>query len=259
MSDSLFHLRGKRALVTGGAHGLGRMIVEGLLRAGAQVAFSARKPGVAEAAARELAVLGQCFGLTADLARPEGPITLVEQYRNVFDGVDILVNNAGRSWSAPIETFPDFAWANVLTLNLQAPFKLVQLLIPELTASARADDPARVINIGSVAGVRIEPIQSYSYSASKAAVHQLTRQLAADLAARHISVNAVLPGYFTTALTSHLQEQGTLKAELVERIPLRRGGVPDDISGTVVFLCSRAGAYITGAEIPVDGGLMGCR
>ena len=181
------------------------------------------------------------------------------RYREAFDGLDILVNNAGKTWGAPIDTFPDKAWAGVMAVNVQTPFKLVQLLLPELSASGAGGDPARVINIGSVAGVRIEPLQAYSYAASKAAIHMLTRQMAADLAERNIAVNAILPGFFPTSMTAHLRDdEGTPQGAIGGRIPLRRLGRPDDIAGIAVFLSSRAGAYVTGAEIPVDGGVVGC-
>lgn len=152
MTDDLFRLDGKRALVTGGAQGLGRMIAEGLLRAGATVAITSRTVAIAEAAAGELAAIGDCTPLPADLSTPEGAVALAEAYRASLDGLDILVNNAGKSWGAPIDSFPDKGWSGVLTMNVQIPFKLVQLFLPELTASGADDDPARVINIGSAGG-----------------------------------------------------------------------------------------------------------
>lgn len=259
MHDDLFSLSGKRALVTGGARGLGRMIAEGLLRAGATVTISARDSGAATAAAAEMAALGVVRAIAADLSTPEGAAALVETYRTEGHGLDILVNNAGKTWGATIESFPDKAWAGVMAVNVQIPFKLVQLLLPELTASGASGDPARVINIGSVAGVRVEPLHAYSYSASKAALHQLTRQLAADLAGRNIAVNAILPGFFPTDMTVHMRDaEGAPSAAIAARIPLRRLGRADDIAGLAVFLASRAGAYVTGAEIPVDGGIVGC-
>ena len=260
MTTDLFSLTGKRALVTGGAQGLGRMIAEGLLRAGAEVAITSRKADIADAAAAEMSAIGPCTAFAADLSNPDAAVDLVTRYRAKFDTLDILVNNAGKTWGAPIDSFPDKGWAGVMMVNVQIPFKLVQLLLPELTASGAGGDPARVINIGSVAGTRIEPLQAYSYGASKAAIHQLTRQMANDLSDRNIAVNAVLPGFFPTAMTSHLRdEDGKATGVIDNHIPLRRMGRPDDIAGIVVFLASRAGAYVTGAEIPVDGGITGCR
>jgi NAD(P)-dependent dehydrogenase (short-subunit alcohol dehydrogenase family) len=260
MSGDLFDLSGKHALVTGGAQGLGRMIAEGLLRAGATVAITSRKAEIAEQAAREMAALGPCTAFAADLSTPEAAVELAAQYRAKFAKLDVIVNNAGKTWGESIDTFPDKAWASVMAVNVQMPFKLAQLFLPELTASGAGGDPSRVINIGSVAGKRIEPLQAYSYTASKAAIHMLSRQMAADLANRNITVNAILPGFFPTKMTAHLRDADDQpQGELDGHIPLRRMGRPDDIAGLVVFLASRAGAYVTGAEIPVDGGISGCR
>lgn len=256
----LFELTGKHALVTGGASGLGRMIAQALLSAGASVTITSRKSEAAQQAASELAEIGECDGLAADLSDLETVARLAEQIGARRDRLDILVNNAGRTWSAPIESFPDKAWTNVTTVNLHAPFKLVQALLPLLVAAGAAGDPARVVNVGSIAGRIVEPLQAYSYSASKAAVHQLTRQLAADLAARNITVNAIVPGYFPTSMTAHLRtEEGAPLGMLEGHIPLGRFGRADDIAGAIIFLTSRAGAYMTGAELVVDGGVSGCR
>lgn len=260
MTRTLFDLTGKRALVTGGAQGLGRMIAEGLLRAGAQVAITSRKAAIVEQAAEEMNALGLCTPFVADLSTPEAAVDLVARYRAHSDALDILINNAGKTWGEAIETFPDRAWPGVMAVNVQTPFKMVQELLPELTASGAGGDPSRVINIGSVAGKVIEPLQAYSYSASKAAIHLLSRQLATDLAGRNITVNAILPGFFPTSMTTHLRDdQGAPAGVLDNHIPLKRMGRPDDIAGIVVFLASRAGSYVTGAEIPVDGGVSGCR
>lgn len=254
-----FGLAGKAALVTGGAHGLGRMIAEGLLRAGATVAISSRDPARCAAAAAELAAVGHCIALPANLSTPDAAVALARSFReSVGERCHILVNNAGKTWGAPLETFPDKAWASVMAVNVQAPFTLVRELLPELGAAGSADDPARVINIGSVAGMKSERLDAYSYAASKAAVHQLTRDLAADLAARHITVNAVVPGYFPTDMTAHLRDGDAVDPALLQRIPLRRLGRAEDIAGIVVLLSGSCGGYITGALIPVDGGLVGC-
>lgn len=258
MTD-LFSLSGKRALVTGGAQGLGRMIAEGLLRAGANVAITSRKANVCEAAAAEMASLGTCIALPADLSTPEAAVDLVARYRAAVGGCDILVNNAGKTWGGNIDSFPDKAWPGVMAVNVQTPFTMVRELLPELDASGTLDDPARVINIGSVAGRKTERLHAYSYAASKAAIHMLSRDLAGDLAERNITVNAVIPGFFPTKMTAHMREADEkVDPALLAHIPLRRLGRPDDIAGIVVFLCSRAGAYVTGAEIPIDGGIVGC-
>ena len=257
MSD-LFSLAGKRALVTGGAQGLGRMIAEGLLRAGATVAITSRKAEICEAAASEMSVLGTCISLPADLSTPEAAVDLVARYRAAVGACNILVNNAGKTWGGGIDSFPDKAWPGVMAVNVQTPFTMVRELLPELGAAGTDDDPARIINIGSVAGMKTERLSAYSYAASKAAVHMMTRDLAGDLAARNITVNAVIPGFFPTKMTAHMRDEDSVDAGLLAHIPLGRLGKPDDIAGIVVFLCSRAGAYVTGAQIPVDGGVVGC-
>ena len=229
-------------------------------KAGAKVAITSRKADIVEQAAQDMRALGDCTPFVADLSTPEAAVDLVGRYRAHADGLDILINNAGKTWGEAIETFPDRAWPGVMAVNVQTPFKMVQELLPELTASGAGGDPARVINIGSVAGKVIEPLQAYSYSASKAAIHQLSRQLATDLAGRNITVNAILPGFFPTSMTAHLRDaDGAPAGVLDNHIPLNRMGRPDDIAGLVVFLSSRAGSYVTGAEIPVDGGITGCR
>ena len=239
MSDDLFDLSGKTALVTGGAQGLGRMIAEGLLRTGATVAITSRKIDICESAANEMATLGRCIALPADLSSPEAAVDLAQRFRVSVGGkLHILVNNAGKTWGGPVDSFPDRAWPGVMMVNVQAPFTLVRELLPELTAAGTPDDPARVINIGSI--------------------HMLSRDLAGDLAERNINVNAVLPGFFPTSMTAHMRADEGFDPALLGKIPMRRMGRPDEIAGTVVFLSSRAGAYITGAEIPVDGGIVGC-
>jgi NAD(P)-dependent dehydrogenase (short-subunit alcohol dehydrogenase family) len=255
---SLFGLEKKVALITGGAHGMGRMIAAGFIRAGAKVYITSRKSEVVAAAAAELNQVGECVGIAADLNTPESMTVLSEQIKSREPKLNILVNNAGRTWGAPLESFPDKAWQAVMTVNVQGPFTLVRDLLPALKSAATPEDPSRVINIGSLAGLRAEPLHAYSYSASKAAVHHLSRILARDLAGSSITVNSIIPGYFPTQMTAHIQrEEGTLQ-ELLNRVPLRRLGHPDDIVGACVFLASRAGSYVTGAELVVDGGIAGC-
>ncbi len=257
MSD-LFSLAGKKALVTGGAQGLGRMIAEGLLRAGAEVAITSRKAEVCEAAAGEMESLGRCIAMPADLSTPEAAVELVARYRQSVGECHILINNAGKTWGGPIDSFPDKAWPGVMAVNVQAPFTMIRELLPDLGKAGTTDDPARIINIGSVAGVKTERLNAYSYAASKAAVHMMTRDLAGDLAERNITVNAVIPGFFPTKMTAHLRDDDVVDPSLLAHIPMRRLGKPEDIAGIVVFLSSRAGAYVTGALIPIDGGLVGC-
>lgn len=256
--NSLFAIEGKVALVTGGAQGMGRMIAEGLVRAGAKVYISSRKADICAAAVDELSAFGDCIGLVADLDSPEAVIALAAQLKEREKRLDILINNAGRTWGAPLESFPDKAWAPVMAVNVQGPFTLVRELLPLLRAAATREDPARVINIGSLAGALAEPIQAYSYAASKAAIHHLSRVLAAELAADAITVNAIVPGYFPTKMTAHIREEQERVAELTARIPLGRMGSAEDIVGLCIFLSSRAGAYVTGSELALDGGMRGC-
>jgi NAD(P)-dependent dehydrogenase (short-subunit alcohol dehydrogenase family) len=256
--SSLFGLENKVALVTGGAQGMGRMIAAGLIGAGAKVYITSRKREVCEAAALELGQHGACVALCADLNTPEAVAALAGDLKGREPRLHILINNAGRTWGAPLESFPDKAWPGVMAVNVQGPFTLVRELLPLLAAGASREDPARVINIGSLAGVRAEPLSAYSYAASKAAIHHLSRVLAKDLAPRHITVNSVIPGYFPTQMTAHIRGQDAELSKLLERVPLGRLGEPDDIAGACVFLCSRAGRYLTAADLIVDGGMAGC-
>ncbi|MEJ6011081.1 SDR family oxidoreductase [Novosphingobium aquae] len=257
--NGLFDLTGKTALVTGGAQGLGRMIAEGLLRAGATVAITSRKADICETAAAEMSALGTCIPLPCDLSTPEAAVELAGRVRATFGGkLHVIVNNAGKTWGGPLDTFPDKAWPGVMMVNVQAPFTLVRELLPELEAAASSDDPARVINIGSVAGKVTERLSAYSYAASKAAIHMLSRDLAGDLAQRNINVNVVMPGFFPTKMTAHLRDEEQTDPAVLAHIPMHRMGRADEIAGVIVFLASRAGGYVTGAEIPVDGGVVGC-
>jgi NAD(P)-dependent dehydrogenase (short-subunit alcohol dehydrogenase family) len=259
MLQELFNLEGKTALITGGANGMGRMIAEGLVAAGARVMVTSRKAADAEGAAKELSGAQKAIGIAADLTTAEGCTALVERVRQESGTLDILINNAGRTWGNDLESFPDRGWDTVWPINVQTPFRLVRDLLPQLKAAASEGDPARVINIGSISGKAIEPLRAYSYVASKAAIHHLSRALAADLFMHNITVNAIVPGYFPTHMTDHMRDDASAMTDLISRIPLGRMGTPQDIAGACIFLSSRAGAYITGAELVVDGGMAGCR
>lgn len=257
MSD-LFDVSGKTALVTGGSRGIGLMIARGLVDAGARVVVSSRKQADVEAAAKELSALGNCHAIPGDISTPEGAAELAAAASEHFDGVlDVLVNNAGAVWGAPLEEFPAIGWDKVLHTNVEGVFRLTVALLPDLRASAKPEDPARVINIGSVDGLRTPSVENYSYSASKAAVHMLTRHLAKRLAAEQITVNAIAPGPFESKMMSVLEDP-QWRAAIEGEVPLGRIGRPDDVAGLSLFLASRAGSYLTGAVIPLDGGITGC-
>jgi len=257
MSD-LFDVSGKTALVTGGSRGIGQMIARGLVQAGARVIVSSRKVQDVEASAKELAELGDCEAIPADISTAQGASELAAATRARFSQLDILVNNAGAVWGAPLEDFPAVGWEKVLHTNVEGVFHLTVALLPALRASASADDPARVINIGSIDGLRAPSVENYSYSASKAAVHQLTRHLAKRLAPEHITVNAIAPGPFESRMMAWALDDPESRAGVEQSVPLGRIGSPDDVAGLTLFLASRAGAYLTGTVIPLDGGITGC-
>lgn len=249
----LFDLTGKRALVTGGTRGVGAMMTRGLLQAGARVVISSRKPDGCARAEEQLSKFGDVSAVPADLSRHDECLRLAEHVTADGEPLHILVNNAGATWGEPLETFPDSAWDKVLDLNVKSPFWMVQALLPSLRAAGTADDPARIINVGSIDGLRVPLLPTYSYSSSKAALHQLTRVLARELGPAHITVNAVAPGPFQSKMmAATLEEYGD---QIAATAPLRRIGRDDDMAGIAVYLASRAGSYVTGAIIPVDGGI----
>jgi NAD(P)-dependent dehydrogenase (short-subunit alcohol dehydrogenase family) len=251
--SNLFDLSGKVAVVTGGTRGIGLMIARGLLDAGATVYISSRKPDAGDAAVAELEPYGQVTSIPADLSTEAECLRLAEAVAEREPHVDILVNNAGATWGAPLEEFPDSAWDKVLALNLKGPFFCTRAFLPALEARATLDDPSRVINIGSIDGLRVPSLPIYSYSASKAGLHHLTHILAKELGPRHVTVNAIAPGPFESKMmAATLAEFGEM---IAAASPLGRIGRPDDMAGTAVYLASRAGSYVTGAIIPVDGGI----
>ena len=251
--ERLFGLGGKTALVTGGTRGIGMMIARGLLQAGAHVVLSSRKADACEHAVAALSAFGEVRAVAADLSRQDECQRLAADVLARTDTLDILVNNAGATWGEPLETFPAAAWDRVLDLNVKSPFWMVQALLPALRKAGTQDDPARIINIGSIDGIHVSPMTTYSYSTSKAAIHQLTRVLAKELGPQHITVNAVAPGPFPSKMMA-----ATLEAfgdAIAASAPLRRIGRDDDMAGIAIFLASRAGSYLNGAVIPVDGGI----
>ena len=249
----LFGLDGKTALVTGGTRGIGMMIARGLLQAGATVVISSRKAEACEQAVAALSAFGEVRAVPADLSRHEECKRLAADVIVHTDSLDILINNAGATWGEPLESFPPAAWDRVLDLNLKSPFWMVQELLPALRRAGTKEDPARVINIGSIDGIHVSPMSTYSYSTSKAAIHQLTRVLAKELGPQHITVNAVAPGPFPSKMMAATLD--TFGEAIAASAPLRRIGRDDDMAGIAIFLASRAGSYLNGAVIPVDGGI----
>ncbi|RHW26308.1 SDR family oxidoreductase [Nocardioides immobilis] len=250
--QELFSVKGKKAVVTGGTRGIGYMIAEGLLKAGAEVYISSRKADSCEEAARDLGKLGTVHAFARDLSQESECRLLVEQIAEHTDTVDILVNDAGVTWGAPLEDYPDSGWDRVMDLNVKGVFNMTRFLRPMLDKAAMPDHPARVINISSIDATMVPLFPAFAYGASKAAVNQLTVHLAAELAP-NILVNAIAPGPFPTKMMNAiLDEQGD---EIRAMTRVGRTGEPDDIAGAVIFLASRAANYVTGAVLPVDGGL----
>jgi NAD(P)-dependent dehydrogenase (short-subunit alcohol dehydrogenase family) len=253
----LFGVAGRTAVVTGGSRGIGFMIADALVRAGVEVVVSARKAGPCQEAADRLAEHGVAHSVPADLSTEAGARTLAGEVRERFGALNLLVNNAGASWGAPLEEFPDGGWDKVIDTNVRGVFRLTTALLPELRKAATPGDPARVVNVGSIDGLRVPDMENYSYSASKAAVHMLTRHLAKRLAGESITVNAIAPGPFQSKMTAFFLDDPESRAAVARTVPLGRIGEPDDVAGVTIFLASRAGAYLTGVVIPVDGGITG--
>ncbi len=256
--SELFDVSGRTALVTGGSRGIGLMIARGLVQAGARAIVSSRKADDVEAAARELSELGDCQAIPGDISTPEGAEALAAATSARFARLDILVNNAGAVWGAPLEDFPPSGWEKVLHTNVEGVFHLTVALLPQLRAAAEPESPARVVNIGSIDGLRAPAVDNYSYSASKAAVHMLTRHLARRLASEHITVNAIAPGPFESKMMAFVLNNPETREIVEQGVPLGRIGRADDVAGLTLFLCSRAGSYMTGNVIPLDGGITGC-
>jgi NAD(P)-dependent dehydrogenase (short-subunit alcohol dehydrogenase family) len=251
--NELFSVVGKTAVVTGGSRGIGLMIARGLVEGGARVYISSRKAEACEQVAGELSRVGECVALPADLSSEAACRRLAGEVGEREGAVQLLGNNAGATWGAPLEEYPAAAWDKLLDLNLKAPFFLTRAMLPLLEAGARPDDPARVINVGSIDGLRVPPWPTYAYSASKAGLHHLTRVLARELGPRGVTVNAIAPGPFESRMMAEtLRRFGD---EIAAAAPLGRIGRPEDMAGAALYLASRAGAYVTGVVLPVDGGL----
>lgn len=253
MVKDLFSVKDKVALVTGGSRGIGLMIARGYVENGVKTYISSRKKDVCDQAAAELSEHGTCVSLPADCSTQAGCDSLAAAFAEREPALHILVNNAGANWGAPLTEFPDSAWDKVLALNVKGVFHLTRALLPQLEKAAKPGDPARVINIGSIDGLRVPMLDTFSYSASKAAVHHLTRVLAHHLAPKNITVNAVAPGPFESKMMAATLDR--FRDAIVASCPMGRIGEPEDMAGIAIYLASRAGAYLTGTVIPVDGGI----
>ncbi|KAJ1983970.1 hypothetical protein H4R33_004551 [Dimargaris cristalligena] len=255
--NKLFSVKDKVVVITGGSRGIGLMIAQGFVANGAKVYISSRKASVCDEVARELNKQGpgQCLSLPADIQEIEQVKKLVSALNEKEPkGIDVLINNAGANWGEPIETYPDSAFDKILNLNVRRIFSLTQLCIPMLEKKSTFQDPSRIINIGSIDGIRIPSLETYAYSASKAAVHHMSRVLASHLGKRHITVNNVAPGPFPSKMMGATLEK--FEDVIVRGIPLGRVGQPGDVAGACIYLSSKAGAYVSGTTIAVDGGAL---
>ncbi|MGK5112456.1 SDR family NAD(P)-dependent oxidoreductase [Geodermatophilus sp. CPCC 205506] len=247
--SELFGVEGKAVLVTGGSRGIGRAIASGFVRAGARVYICARDLEQCQASAEELSSYGECIPVRADLGTTHGCLELARHLAERESKLHVLVNNAGSTWHEQLATYPEAQWDSVMNVNLKSPFFLTQALLPLLTAAATREDPARVINVGSIRGYLVPQRPSFAYTASKGAIHQLTRHLAAELASAGITVNVLAPGLFEKRMSQ------TTDTKIRTQIPLGRKAAADDLAGAAIFLASRAGSYVTGTVIPVEGGV----
>jgi 2-deoxy-D-gluconate 3-dehydrogenase len=247
----LFNVEGKVAVVTGGSRGIGAMIAQGFVENGVKTYITARKEEELRATEKALSAHGHCIAIPSDLSTLEGVIAFADAIKAAEPSVHILVNNAGAAWGADIEEFPESGWDKTMDLNVKSLFFLTQQLLPALRAAVSQDDPARVINIGSINGITHPHMNNYAYSASKAAVHQLTRHLGGDLSPQGINVNGIAPGFFPSKMTAHLLPH---EAEVAKGIPCGRMGNAEDAAGTAIYLSSRASAWLTGHMVVLDGG-----
>ncbi len=252
--QNLFDLTGKVALVTGGSRGIGEMIAEGFVANGVRTYISSRKAEACDATAERLSEQGECVSIPADLSTNQGISALADEIKARESRLDILVNNAGATWGASIEKFPESGWDKIMDINVKGPFFLTQALLPLLEMSAKPEDPARIINVGSIDGINVNKLGTYSYGPSKAAIHHLTRTFASHLADRNITANAIAPGPFPSKMTAGIAQ--AMGDKIRENVPLKRWGEPEDMAGIAIFLSSKASAYVSGAVIPVDGGIV---
>ena len=250
MTTDLFSLKGRTALITGGSRGIGKMIAKGFIDQGAKVYISSRKPGACDATAAELGPM--CISLPQDVSTVEGCKALAARFAEHESKLDILVNNAGAAWGAPFDEFPESGWDKVLNLNLKSPFFLTQALAGPLKAAASAERPAKVIMVASIDGIRPNPQETYSYQASKSGLIHLTRRMAARLIQDNICVSGIAPGAFASEMNRDARDHGD---EIAKLIPQKRIGTDEDMQGVAIYLASRAGDYVVGVTIAVDGGV----
>jgi NAD(P)-dependent dehydrogenase (short-subunit alcohol dehydrogenase family) len=250
--NELFSLTGRVALVTGGSRGIGRMIAAGFLKQGATVFISARKAAACDATAAELSALGPCHSIPGDVSTMDGIARVVAALKDRTDRLDILVNNAGAAWGAPFDEFPESGWDKVVDLNMKGPFFLTQALHGMLTASAAGGQRAKVINIASIDGQTVNPWETYSYAASKAGVIHLSKRMALRLIQDGIVVNAICPGPFASEMNKDARDNAE---QVAKRVPAGRVGEDDDMAAAAVYLASRAGDYVVGTTLTVDGGV----
>ena len=253
--NDLFSLKGRTALITGGSRGIGRMIAIGFLAQGARVYISARKAAACDKTAQELSAMGFCESLPGDVSTVEGAKALAAAFAAREGQLDILVNNAGAAWGAPFDEFPESGWDKVVDTNLKAPFFLTQALMPQLRKAA-ASHPAKVINIASIDGISVNPLETYSYAASKAGLIQLTRRMALQLVKDNIVVSAIAPGAFASDMNKDARDHADAVSH---RIPAGRIGTDEDMAGAAIYLASRAGDYVVGSTLVVDGGVTHAR
>ena len=250
--NKLFDIAGKVALVTGGSRGIGEMIAEGFVKNGAKTFITSRKADQCDETAKRLSKFGECISIPADLTDSNEIKKVKSKVESETNTLNILVNNAGAVWAADFDNFPENGWDKVMDTNVKAMFFLTQQFIKLLEENGTNEDPSRIINIGSIDGLGIPRAETYSYPASKAAVHHLTKVMANRLAERNINVNAIAPGPFESQMM-----KSTLKSfseEIINSVPRKRIGKPEDMAGASIFLSAKASAYITGIVMPVDGG-----
>ena len=256
MFDNLFSLEGRVALITGGSRGIGEMIAEGYVRAGAKVYITARKAPECLATAERLSEFGTCIALPGDASGADGAKALAAKFLEYESKLDILVNNAGAAWGAPLDEFPESGWDKVMDLNVKTPFFLIQALHSALKAAASPQQPAKVINIASIDGLSVNMMETYSYAASKSGIIHLTKRLGLEMAKEHINVTAIAPGAFASSMNKVARDH----ADMVSQgVPSGRVGEPSDMAGAAIFLASRAGDYVVGSTLVVDGGVAQAR